>query len=212
MKQHEANLQLISSDLSSLCFTTTKLNNYCNKYCVCVCVSMFIDHFIVSASSCRCGSIMVPVTEMSSSIHVCKGLSGPFVCSPKFVAAWTVQIVSVPTACAPDNKMDACFEERLCEEIHNYPHLIRNCPPGTIKPNYEPLSVCSSIISTAVHLIDFTLGGCISEDPRKCSVDCEVVWMSGSPETRNNTRGQAIDPLRMGTFSTATALVYIIHL
>ncbi len=44
----------------------------------------------------------------------------------------------------------------------------------------EFLSVCPSIISTTVHLIDFTLDRCVAEDPRKCSVECEVVWMSGS--------------------------------
>ncbi len=27
---------------------------------------------------------------------------------------------------ALDNKMDACFEERLCEEIRRYPHLTIN--------------------------------------------------------------------------------------
>ncbi len=44
------------------------------------------------------------------------------------------------------------------------------------------LSVCPSIILTTVHSIDLTLGECVAEDPRKCSVECEVVWMSGSPE------------------------------
>ncbi len=43
----------------------------------------------------------------------------------------------------------------------------------------ESLSVCPGVISTTVPLIDFTLGGCI-EDQRKCSVECEVVWMSDS--------------------------------
>ncbi len=32
------------------------------------------------------------------------------------------------------------------------------------------LSVCPSIISTTVHPIDFTLVGCVAEDPRKCNV------------------------------------------
>ncbi len=49
----------------------------------------------------------------------------------------------------------------------------------------ESLSVCPlcpSIISvpTTVHPIDFTLGGCIAEDPRKCSVECEVVCLASS--------------------------------
>ncbi len=47
----------------------------------------------------------------------------------------------------------------------------------------EGVSVCPSIISTAVHPINFTLGWCIAEDPRKSSVECQVVWMSGSPES-----------------------------
>ncbi len=42
------------------------------------------------------------------------------------------------------------------------------------------LSVCPSNISITVHLIDFTLGRCIAEDPRKCSVECKVILMSGS--------------------------------
>ncbi|KAI9528092.1 hypothetical protein NQZ68_023072, partial [Dissostichus eleginoides] len=33
------------------------------------------------------------------------------------------------------------------------------------------------------HPIALTLGGCIAEEPRKCSVECEVVRMSGSRET-----------------------------
>ncbi len=40
------------------------------------------------------------------------------------------------------------------------------------------LSVCPSIISTTVHPVDFIRGGCIAEDPRRCSVECDVVWMS----------------------------------
>ncbi len=38
--------------------------------------------------------------------------------------------------------------------------------------------VCLSIIKP----IDFTLGGRIAEDLRKCSVECEAVWMSVSRE------------------------------
>ncbi len=50
----------------------------------------------------------------------------------------------------------------------------------------EGVSVCPLIVSTTVHPIDFTLGGCLAEDSRKCSVEsqeCEVVWMSGSRES-----------------------------
>ncbi len=39
------------------------------------------------------------------------------------------------------------------------------------------------IILTAVHPIDFTLGVCIAEDPKKRSVECEAVWMSSSQES-----------------------------
>ncbi len=42
------------------------------------------------------------------------------------------------------------------------------------------LSVCLSIISTTVHPINLTLGRCIAEDPMKCSVECEVIWMRPS--------------------------------
>ena len=42
--------------------------------------------------------------------------------------------------------------------------------------------VCPSIFSTTVHPIDFTLVWCFAEDTMKCSVECEVVWMSGSRE------------------------------
>ncbi len=42
------------------------------------------------------------------------------------------------------------------------------------------MSVCPL---TTVHLIDVARGGCIAEDPRTCSVECEIVWMSGSPES-----------------------------
>lgn len=38
----------------------------------------------------------------------------------------TVRIATVPTAHAPDNKMDACFEEMLCEEIRRCPHLYKS--------------------------------------------------------------------------------------
>ncbi len=42
--------------------------------------------------------------------------------------------------------------------------------------NRRSLSVCPSIISPTCHLIDFTLGGCIAEDPSKCSVEC-LLWI-----------------------------------
>ena len=34
------------------------------------------------------------------------------------------------------------------------------------------LSVCK---------LDLTFGWCVSEDPVRCRVECEIVWMSGSP-------------------------------
>ena len=42
------------------------------------------------------------------------------------------------------------------------------------------MSACSWIPWTAVHPIDFALGGRIPEDPREQGGDCEVVWMSVS--------------------------------
>ncbi len=44
------------------------------------------------------------------------------------------------------------------------------------------LSVCLSIVMATIHPIDFTLGGCIAEDPRKRSVEYEFAWMCGSQE------------------------------
>ena len=43
------------------------------------------------------------------------------------------------------------------------------------------MCVCVSplLFKTAVHPFFFTLGKSIAVDPRKCSVECEVVWMSG---------------------------------
>lgn len=41
---------------------------------------------------------------------------------------------------------------------------------------------CPWIFSSTVHLIDFTLGSCIAEDPKECSVECEADRMSGSRE------------------------------
>lgn len=35
----------------------------------------------------------------------------------------------------------------------------------------------SFAFSTTIHPTDFTISGCIAEDPRKCSVEFEVVWM-----------------------------------
>ncbi len=47
------------------------------------------------------------------------------------------------------------------------------------------INVCLSAcpISATIHLIDFTLGMCISEDWRKWGVKYEVVWISGSWES-----------------------------
>lgn len=53
--------------------------------------------------------------------------------------------------------------------------------------------------------IDFTLGGCIPEDPRKCCVECQVVLdeiVLRKLKTAIPRRGQA-----MGTFWTGTAPV-----
>ena len=48
------------------------------------------------------------------------------------------------------------------------------------------MSGCSSIFSTSVHPMDFTLGGRVAEEPRKCSVRCEAAWISASRQSYNN--------------------------
>ena len=57
--------------------------------------------------------------------------------------------------------------------------------------NYEGRSLRMSsfpeVFSTTIHLINFTLGGCIAEDPRKRSVQWEVVWISASQESTSCT-------------------------
>lgn len=42
------------------------------------------------------------------------------------------------------------------------------------------MDACLSIFSKTVHPIDVTLGRCVAEDPKKCSVEWEAVWMNGS--------------------------------
>jgi len=37
-----------------------------------------------------------------------------------------------------------------------------------------------ALIFATIHPIDFKLGGCIAEDPRKCSFECKAVCMRGS--------------------------------
>ncbi len=39
----------------------------------------------------------------------------------------------------------------------------------------------SALSDFSVRPMDFTLGGCVAEEQRELSVECEVVWMSGSP-------------------------------
>lgn len=57
------------------------------------------------------------------------------------------------------------------------------------------LSVCNSILSTTAHPIDFTPCRFIAEDPRKCSVDSEVIRIIGFEKSAsfwpvlNRTRG-----------------------
>ncbi len=70
-----------------------------------------------------------------------------------------VIICSVPTVHAPDNTMDACFEERLREELRRYPHLTINFPSGTIKS-----------ISTTVHSIDTWWVYCWGPTEVQCGV------------------------------------------
>ncbi|KAF7648862.1 hypothetical protein LDENG_00150870, partial [Lucifuga dentata] len=42
------------------------------------------------------------------------------------------------------------------------------------------LSVCGTNISRTWHYMKLKFGRFIAQDPRTCSVMCEVVWMSGS--------------------------------
>ena len=75
-----------------------------------------------------------------------------------------------------------------------------------------PLSI-PLILSTSVHTIDFLLAGWTSEDPRKRSVECEVVRRSGSLEfgEQRPQRLQAIGTPGAGllVLNRDTALVYL---
>ncbi len=98
-------------------------------------------------------------------------------------------------------------------------HDIHTMPVGDViknilASNYKwmgSLPVCPSIISTTVHSIDFTLGGCIADDRRKCSVESEVVWMSlyVCSHCKQQYRSQAISLFRTGMFRTGTAKVHV---
>ncbi len=48
-----------------------------------------------------------------------------------------------------------------------------------------------------IHLIYFTLGGCIAKDQGKGSVECEVVWMGSSRETLEKTLKDSRDYIRL---------------
>ncbi len=62
-------------------------------------------------------------------------------------------------------------------QLYNYELL-------TINRRSLCLSVCLSFdFLTTIHPIGFIVGGCIARVPRKCSAECEVVWMSSSRES-----------------------------
>lgn len=77
--------------------------------------------------------------------------------------------------------------EKLWMQILNEmeKHIEMNTFPNTLYQT-KMVSVCMyvflSITSTTIHPIDFAFGGCIAEEPKKCSVGCEVVCMNGSRE------------------------------
>ncbi len=72
-----------------------------------------------------------------------------------------------------------------------------DCGHLTVNGRCICLSVCPLIISTTIHPINYTLCGCIVQHPRKCSVECEVVWMSSSPEScKQQCRRSSYRPVR----------------
>lgn len=81
-------------------------------------------------------------------------------------------------------KSTLCIEHRGNDngsDAHNDINL-------TIKEGISArLYVCECLlcISTTIYPIDFTIGGCIAGNPRKCSVEREV-WMRGSREIYEN--------------------------
>lgn len=45
------------------------------------------------------------------------------------------------------------------------------------------MEVCKTIFSTTIHPINFTHGRYNVEEPRKYSVECEVIWINGSQKS-----------------------------
>ena len=84
--------------------------------------------------------------------------------------------MSPPSLCAPPLRSVA-FHTPVIDRQDRFPNQ-----SGKRCPDWSEISRESAMFSTTVHLIDFTLAGCTAEDPRKRSVECEVVWMSGSRE------------------------------
>ncbi len=61
-----------------------------------------------------------------------------------------------------------------------------------------------SLFLSIVHQLDFTPSGCNAAGPWQFSVQCEVAYMS---KLKLKAGGEAISPLRSGTFSRHTALI-----
>ncbi len=85
--------------------------------------------------------------------------------------------------CSPTICGNPCYSWRHVQNLQQHPEYEFRAP--SCYKWKKSLSVCPSSISTTVHPIDFTLGGYIAEDSKKCSVECQVAWMSGSQEICN---------------------------
>ena len=60
--------------------------------------------------------------------------------------------------------------------------------------------VCPSIFLTTVDPTDYTLVGCVAEDPKKCTGECRAVWMNGSRQVCKQQHRKKSGLFRKGTF------------
>lgn len=88
-----------------------------------------------------------------------------------YIFWWKVQVVL--------QKSSVIKRKSACTYSHNV-----SCLGHHLSNKWRRLCVCSLHFSTTVYPIYLTLGGCIAEDPRNCSVECEDVWTSSSRETK----------------------------
>ncbi len=152
--------------------------------------------FILSSSAwCKCHHL-----SMFARVHV-----------DRLHAAWnlwsrTVHIATALTAHASDNKMDACFEERLCKEIRRYPHLTINSPP---REKSLTSSLCLSVlrssrqlfIQATPHLAGVTL--LLKTQGSAVSSVKLLGWVVLQKAASSNTGGQAISPFEQAHFQWA---------